>query len=81
MVSVPQGLSYADLAGLPPIQGLYTAFITPMVYAVFGTSRQVSIGPVAVGAHVVRTVLESSLAEDVTVTEGAMALAMAVGLV
>lgn len=80
VVSVPQGLAYALLAGLPAILGLYTAFITPILYVIFGTSRHVSIGPVAVAALLVRTVLET-LDESVSRVEGATALTVIVGLV
>lgn len=44
---VPQAMAYALLAGLPPIMGLYAALIPPVVYALLGTSRQLSVGPVA----------------------------------
>lgn len=45
---VPQGMSYANLAGLPNVYGLYGAFVPPMVYALLGSSRQLAVGPVAV---------------------------------
>ena len=44
---IPQGMAYAMLAGLPPVVGLYAATIPLMVYALFGTSRQLAVGPVA----------------------------------
>ena len=47
---VPQGVAYAMLAGMPPIYGLYGALIPLLLYAVLGTSRQLSIGPVAISA-------------------------------
>jgi sulfate transporter 4 len=45
---VPQGMSYAKLAGLPQVWGLYGAFSPCIVYAAFGSSRQLAVGPVAV---------------------------------
>lgn len=50
---VPQGIAYAMIAGLPPIYGLYTALIPQIIYAIFGTSRQLSVGPVAMDSLIV----------------------------
>lgn len=44
---VPQGMSYAKLAGLPVQYGLYSAFLPVYAYALFGSSRQLAVGPVA----------------------------------
>lgn len=52
---IPQGIAYAMIAGLPPIYGLYTAMIPQIVYAVFGTSRQLAVGPVAMDSLIVAT--------------------------
>lgn len=52
-VLIPQGIAYALIAGLPPIYGLYSALIPQIVYAVFGSSRQVAIGPVAMDSLIV----------------------------
>ncbi|WP_420582851.1 SulP family inorganic anion transporter [Reichenbachiella sp.] len=44
---IPQGMAYAMIAGLPPIYGLYTAIVPTIIYALIGSSRHVSVGPVA----------------------------------
>lgn len=45
---IPQSLAYALLAGLPPEAGLYASIVPIILYAVFGTSRTLAVGPVAV---------------------------------
>ena len=45
---IPQSLAYAMLAGLPPEAGIYASIVPIMLYAVFGTSRSLAVGPVAV---------------------------------
>jgi SulP family sulfate permease len=45
---IPQSLAYALLAGLPPEAGIYASIVPIMLYAVFGTSRALAVGPVAV---------------------------------
>lgn len=45
---IPQSLAYALLAGLPPEAGLYASIVPILIYAVFGTSRVLAVGPVAV---------------------------------
>lgn len=48
IVLVPQSMSYAQLAGLEPQYGLYSSFVGVFIYSFFATSKDVSIGPVAV---------------------------------
>jgi len=45
---IPQSLAYALLAGLPPVVGLYASILPLALYAIFGTSRTLAVGPVAV---------------------------------
>jgi SulP family sulfate permease len=42
---IPESLAYASLAGLPPVSGLYCYLAAGLAYAVFGTSRQLAVGP------------------------------------
>ncbi|MEL7341292.1 MAG: sulfate permease, partial [Bacteroidota bacterium] len=44
---IPQAMAYALLAGMPPIYGLYASTLPLLIYALLGTSRQLSVGPVA----------------------------------
>lgn len=60
---VPQGMAYATLAGLPPQVGLYASILPPVVYALLGTSRTLSVGPVSVAALLVANALASSSAD------------------
>ncbi|PID47808.1 MAG: sodium-independent anion transporter [Proteobacteria bacterium] len=48
LVLIPQSMAYAQLANLPPHIGLYASFLVPIVAAIFGSSRQLQNGPVAI---------------------------------
>lgn len=56
---IPQGMSYANLAGLPQVYGLYGAFVPCLVYSLLGSSKQLSVGPVAVTSILLGNGLES----------------------
>ena len=58
LVLIPQSMAYAQLAGLPAYYGLYAAFLPPMVAALFGSSRQLATGPVAVVSLLTAAALE-----------------------
>ena len=78
VILVPQGMAYAWLAGLPPIYGLYAAFVPLIVYPFFGSSRHLSVGPVAL----VSIILYSGLASMATPGSGEFVeLALLVGLI
>ncbi len=52
---VPQGMAYAMLAGLPPVMGLYASTLPLILYALFGSSRHLAVGPVAMVSLLVFT--------------------------
>lgn len=55
---VPQGIAFALLAGLPPQFGLYASILPPLFYAVLGTSRTLSVGPVSIAAIMIASALQ-----------------------
>ncbi|KAG8056378.1 hypothetical protein GUJ93_ZPchr0002g26453 [Zizania palustris] len=78
---VPQAMSYAKLAGLHPIYGLYTGFVPLFVYAIFGSSRQLAVGPVALVSLLVSNVLGGIVdSSSELYTELAILLAFMVGI-
>ncbi len=79
---VPQAMAYALLAGLPPEIGLYAATIPVIVYALFGSSRQLAVGPVAIVSLLTATAL-APLVEEGTAgyLSAAALLALMVGVI
>ncbi len=77
---IPQGMAYASIAGLPPVYGLYTALVPLLVYAVFGTSRQLAVGPVAMDSLLVASGVSAlALAGSDRYIELALGLALLTG--
>ncbi|KAJ1384624.1 sulfate anion transporter, conserved site, partial [Sesbania bispinosa] len=64
-LAIPQGISYAKLASLPAILGLYSSFVPPLIYVVLGSSRDLAVGPVSIAS----LVMGSMLTEEVSPTE------------
>uniref|UniRef100_A0A0N4ZR27 STAS domain-containing protein n=1 Tax=Parastrongyloides trichosuri TaxID=131310 RepID=A0A0N4ZR27_PARTI len=60
VMSIPQGLAYGMLVGLPPIHGLYTSVIGPFIYVFFGSSKHVSPGAFSIIALMVGNFVEQS---------------------
>ncbi|KAF2074234.1 hypothetical protein CYY_004444 [Polysphondylium violaceum] len=58
-IIIPQSMAYALLAGMPPIYGLYTAFIPPLIYTLFGSSRHLAVGPLALMSILVGSAVQS----------------------
>lgn len=80
IILIPQGIAYALIAGLPPIYGLYCALVPQIMYAVFGSSRQVAIGPVAMDSLIVATGVSTlALAGSESYISIAILLALMVG--
>ncbi|MGB5397621.1 MAG: sulfate permease [Gammaproteobacteria bacterium] len=80
LVLVPQSMAYAQLAGLPPYFGLYASFLPGIVAALFGSSRQLSTGPVAVVSLMTAAALEPLALTPETYVAYAIALAIMVGV-
>ena len=57
---VPQGIAYAMLAGLPAQVGLYASILPPLIYALLGSSRTLSVGPVSIAAIMIASVFSGS---------------------
>ena len=79
LVLIPQSMAYAQLAGLPAYYGLYISFMPVMIAALWGSSRQLATGPVAVVSIMTATAL-APLATGSDYIALAMFLALLVGL-
>ena len=77
---VPQGLAYAMVAGLPPVVGLYASILPAVLYAIFGTSRDLSVGPTSVAAIMVAAAIAGA-GNGVDPVVGAVVLATLTGLI
>lgn len=61
---IPQSMSYAGIAGLPYVYGMYSAFVPTLIYAFVGGSRQLAVGPVAMVSLLVADGLSDVLTYD-----------------
>jgi high affinity sulfate transporter 1 len=78
---VPQGMAYAELAGLPPINGLYTTVVCLVTYAAVGPSPLLVLGPdSALGAMIAAVILPLAAGSSEQAVALAGALALLVGL-
>ncbi|RDX63224.1 putative sulfate transporter 3.4 [Mucuna pruriens] len=60
-LAIPQGISYAKLANLPPILGLYSSFVPPLIYSLLGSSRHLGVGPVSIASLVMGSMLSETI--------------------
>lgn len=78
---IPQSLAYALLAGLPPVVGLYASILPLVAYALFGTSRTLAVGPVAVLSLMTASAAGAVAAQDTAeYLEAAITLAALSGI-
>ncbi|MCW8923528.1 MAG: sulfate permease [Gammaproteobacteria bacterium] len=80
LVLVPQSMAYAQLAGLPPYYGLYASFLPGIVAALFGSSRQLATGPVAVVSLMTAAALEPLALSPELYVAYALSMALMVGI-
>jgi SulP family sulfate permease len=78
---IPQGMAYAQLAGLPPEVGLYAVTLPLLVYALLGSSRQLAVGPVAVVSLLTAAGLAPMGLDPAQYMAAAAFLALLVGLI
>ena len=82
LVLIPQSMAYAQLAGLPAYYGLYAAFLPPLAAALFGSSRQLATGPVAVVSLMTAAALEPlATAGSASFVAYAVSLSLMAGLI
>ncbi|KAI8805969.1 sulfate transporter family-domain-containing protein [Cladochytrium replicatum] len=59
VLMIPQSIAYSSLAGLPPIHGLFSGFVAMPIYSLFGSSRHLSVAPVAIVSMAVGQTLQT----------------------
>ena len=77
---IPQALAYAQIAGLPVQYGLYSAFMGCFIYAIFGTSKDITLGPTAVMSLLVRTYGDEDPVQAVLLTLLSGCIQVAMGI-
>ncbi|CAO3599843.1 unnamed protein product [Absidia cylindrospora] len=83
LLLVPQGIAYAKVANLDPQYGLYTSFVGVTIYCLFGTSKDISIGPITVVSLLVGEAITkvTEAHPDITGPEVAVCLSMVCGVI
>lgn len=66
VMTVPQSMGYSLLAGMPPKYGLYTSLFPVLVYFIFGTSRHVSLGTMALSSLLIRAAIDRDAPESIS---------------
>ena len=82
LILIPQSMAYAKLADLPPVYGLYAAFIPPIIAALFGSSRHLVTGPVATASLITAATIQAIAPADAAAYIAySISLALLVGLI
>ncbi|MDE2995213.1 MAG: sulfate permease [Bacteroidota bacterium] len=82
VVLIPQGMAYALLAGVSPVYGLYASLVPLLIYSLFGTSRHLAVGVVAIDSLIVAAGVASlSPASDAEALSLTFLLALMVGII
>ncbi|KAI8098500.1 sulfate transporter family-domain-containing protein [Halteromyces radiatus] len=83
LLLVPQGIAYAKVANLDPQYGLYTSFVGVTIYCLFGTSKDISIGPITVVSLLVGEAITkvTEAHPDITGPEVAVCLSLVCGVI
>ncbi|KAI8646998.1 sulfate transporter family-domain-containing protein, partial [Parasitella parasitica] len=76
IVIVPQSMAYAKIANLDPQYGLYTSFVGVSLYCFFGTSKDISIGPISTVSLLVSSVVNSVTKMDPSITNSEIAVTL-----
>ncbi|EPB89551.1 hypothetical protein HMPREF1544_03635 [Mucor circinelloides 1006PhL] len=76
IVIVPQSMAYAKIANLDPQYGLYTSFVGVTLYCFFGTSKDISIGPISTVSLLVSSVVNSVIKIDPSITPSEIAVTL-----
>ncbi|XP_010051595.2 probable sulfate transporter 3.5 [Eucalyptus grandis] len=63
-LAIPQGISYAKLGDIPPVVGLYSSFVPPLIYAIFGSSKHIAIGTVAAPSLLLAATIREKVSPD-----------------
>src|SRR5262245_32402800 len=80
-VALPIGIAYAQLAGFPPVVGIYSCILPPVAYALFGSSRQLIVNPDAAACAIVAsTVAPLAVGDPTRYLDLAIALTFMTGI-
>ncbi|KAI9300072.1 sulfate transporter N-terminal domain with GLY motif-domain-containing protein [Cunninghamella echinulata] len=83
MITVPQSIAYSKIANLDPQYGLYSSFVGVILYVIFGTSKDISLGLISVVCLLVGNAIQdvTSLYPDITGPQVAITISLFTGII